>query len=137
MARTTRHRALSLLLGAATGGGLWWLGTDPVLATAAGISVLVLGLIGGRLVRAHPDYTSSGSSWRDNRWNAAGMVFVIVVAFQAVFAVPVSFADQVGLHVVVIATFLIGYFAGGLDALERGSAENPDGQSEAVTSADD
>lgn len=137
MARTIRHRALSLLLGTATGAGLWWLGTGPVLATAAGISVLVLGLAGGRLVRDHPGYSSGDGSWRDNRWNAAGLAFVIVVAFQAVFAVPVSFADQVGLHVVVIATFLIGYFAGGLDALERGPAENSDGRSEAVASADD
>ncbi|WP_415379617.1 hypothetical protein [Halosimplex sp. TS25] len=137
MTRTTRHRALSVALGLGSGAGLWWLGTDPVLTTAAGISVLVLGLIGGRLVRDHPDYASVGRSWRDNGWSAAGQAFVVLVAFQAVYAVSVSFADRVGLLVVVIATFMIGYFAGGLDALERDSTGTGDGQADAVVSADD
>ncbi|MFC7197028.1 hypothetical protein ACFQL4_24240 [Halosimplex aquaticum] len=137
MTRATRHRALSLAFGVVTGAGLWRLGTDPVLTIAAGLSVLVLGLVGGRLVRDRPDYTSAGGSWRDNRWSAAGQVFVMLVAFQAVFAVPVSLANQVGLHVVVLATFMIGYFLGGLGALERDSPESGGGQVDAAVSADD
>ncbi|WP_436925385.1 hypothetical protein [Halosimplex amylolyticum] len=137
MTRTTRHRALSLLLGAVTGGGLWWLGAAPGLAVAAGMSLLVLGLVAGRLVRDHPDYTGGASSWRDNKWSAAGQMFVVAVAFQAVFAVQVSFADQAGLHVVVLATFMIGYFVGGLDALGHDPSEDGDGRADAVASADD
>lgn len=123
MGRTTLHRIAALALGVATGGGLWWLETNPGIAVAGGVTALVLALVVSRLVREHPEFTSADRSWRDNRWSAAGQVFVIVVAFQAVYAAPVAFADRVGLLVVVLGTYMVGYVLGGLDALERDSAD--------------
>lgn len=130
MARTTLHRALALVSGGLTTGSLWWFDGTAGLAIAAGLSVLVLVLAMSRLVREQPQFTSSSGSWRDRKWSAAGQVFVIVVAFQAVFAVEVPLIDQIGLHGVVLATFLIGYCFGGLDALER------EGRSKSSTSLD-
>ncbi|WP_436908414.1 hypothetical protein [Halosimplex marinum] len=123
MKRTTLHRVLAFALGAGTGAGLWRLGTEPGVAAAGGIALLVLGLVASRLVRDHPEFTSASGNWRDNRWSAAGQVFVILVAFQAVFAAPVEFPDEVGLLVVVLGTYMVGYVLGGLDALERGRGE--------------
>lgn len=137
MARKTRHRALSLALGVVTGAGLWWIGTDPVLTAAAVIAVVVLGLIGGRLVRDHPEYTDAAGSWRENKRRAAGQVFAVVVSFQAVYAVSVSFANRIGLFVVVFATYMVGYFLGGFDALERDANGDPGDQTDAVAPADD
>jgi len=130
MARTTLQRALALVSGALTTVALWWFDAAPGLGIAAGLSVLVLGLAMSRVVRDHPTFTSASGSWRDRKWSAAGQVFVIVVAFQAVFAVEVPLVDQIGLHVVVLATFLVGYYFGGLDALDG------DGRTESSTSLD-
>lgn len=127
MARTTLHRALALVFGGLTTGSLWWFDGAAGLAIAAGLSVLVLVLAMSRLVREQPQFTSSSASWRDRKWSAAGQVFVIVVAFQAVFAVEVPVVDQIGLDVVVLATFMIGYVFGGLDALE-GEARSESGE---------
>lgn len=134
MKRTTLHRAASLGFAALTVVGLRWLDAEPGLVVAAGLSVLVLGLVMGRTVRDHPVYTSATGDWRDQKWSAAGQVFVVVVAFQAVFSVPVSLADQIGLHVVVLVTFMVGYFLGGLDALER--TTDRDGRSERAPADD-
>ncbi|WP_123535701.1 hypothetical protein [Halosimplex salinum] len=136
MQRTLLHRALALVLGVSTGAVLWWFDAAPGLAAAAGLSVLVLWLAMSRAVREHPVYTSTDGSWRDNRWSAIGQVFVIMIAFQAVFSVDVPLIDQVGLHVVVLSTFMIGYFFGGLDALERESSESPQSSSGAEPADD-
>jgi len=138
MNRKTLHRALAVVLGVATGGGLWWFDANPGIAGAAGASVLVLGLVASRVVRTHPEFTSSSGRWEDSKWTAAGQFFVVVVAFQAVFSASVALPDQVGLHVVVLATYMVGYFVGGLDALDRSDREAAsDGSPGAVDPADD
>ena len=128
MTRPARHRAVALVLGTATGGILWWGDAAPGLAAVTGVSILVLVLVAARAVREHPEYTSAGRSWRDNRWSAVGHAFVVLVGFQAVSFLPVALPDRVALFVVVVATFMIGYFAGGLDALERDRTD--DGESD-------
>ncbi|ELZ29431.1 hypothetical protein C475_02809 [Halosimplex carlsbadense 2-9-1] len=137
MDRTLLHRLLAVALGVATGGGLWWFGANPGIAGAAGVSVLVLGLVMGRVVRQHPEFTASSGSWQDSKWTAVGQFFVIVVAFQAVFSAAVPLPDQIGLHVVVLATYMVGYFVGGLDALEGGSSDDERRSVDAVEPADD
>ncbi|QLH76283.1 hypothetical protein HZS55_02735 [Halosimplex rubrum] len=138
MNRPLLHRLLSVALGVATGGGLWLFDANPGIAGAAGASVLVLGLVTGRIVRTHPEFTSSSGRWQDSKWTAAGQFFVIVVAFQAVFSAAVDLPDQIGLHVVVLATYMVGYFVGGLDALERGGRDAArEGSAGAVDPADD
>jgi hypothetical protein len=133
MTRTTRHRAAALVLGTVTGGVLWWGDAARGLAAVAGVSILVLVLVAARTVREHPEYTSAGRSWRDNRWSAAGQAFVVLVGFQAVSFLPIALPDQVALFVVVVATFMIGYFAGGLDALGRDRTD--DGESDGRVTA--
>ncbi|QPV64660.1 hypothetical protein I7X12_08660 [Halosimplex litoreum] len=138
MNRTTLHRLLAVALGVATGGGLWWFDANPGIAGAAGVSVLVLALVLSRTVRTHPEFTSSTGRWEDSKWTAAGQFFVIVVAFQAVFSASVGLPDQIGLHVVLLATYIVGYFLGGLDALDRSDREAArEGSSGAVEPADD
>jgi hypothetical protein len=138
MNRSTIHRALAVALGTATGGGLWRFGTAPGIAVAAGASVFVLALVMSRTVRTHPEFTSSSGRWEDSKWTAAGQFFVIVVAFQAVFSASVGLPDQIGLHVVVLATYMVGYFVGGLDALEGTDREGArEGSAGAVDPADD
>ncbi|QLH80564.1 hypothetical protein [Halosimplex pelagicum] len=138
MARTALHRFLALALGIATGGWLWWVDTHPGIAAAASGSVLVLGLVASGLIRRHPEYTSASGDWRDNRWGAAGQLFLTLVAFQAVFAAPVELPDEVGLLVVIMAAYLMGYFLGGLDALEHSDRDAArEGSAGAVDPADD
>lgn len=134
MTRPTRHRAVSLVAGALAGAGLWWLGVDPAFAVAVGIAVVVAGVLLARTVRNHSGYTAS-DDWRDDKWAAAGVVFLTLVAFQALLWVPVSFEYRVGLHALVGVTWFVGFLAGGLNALERGSRGDRDG-SEAGTVAD-
>lgn len=138
MQRSRLHGSLAVALCVATGGGLWWFDANPGIAGAAGVSVLVLALVMSRTVRTHPEFTASSGRWQDSRWTAAGQFFVIVIAFQAVFSAAVALPDQIGLHVVVLATYTVGYFVGGLDALERTDREAArEGSSGAVEPADD
>ena len=137
MTRPARHRAAALVLGAVTGGVLRWGDAAPGLAAVAGISLLVLVLVAARAVREHPEYTSADRSWRDNRWSAVGQAFVVLVGFQAVSLLPVALPDQVALYVVVIATFMTGYFAGGLDALERDRTDGGESDGRVTASTGD
>jgi hypothetical protein len=137
MERSRRHGLLAVVLGVATGGSLWWFGTASGIAGAAAVSVFVLALVLSRTVRHHPEFTSSNGRWQDGKWTAVGQFFVIVVAFQAVFAAAVDLPDQIGLHVVVLATYMVGYFVGGLDVLERGRGEETRQSAGTADPADD
>ncbi|WP_459193538.1 hypothetical protein [Halosimplex sp. J119] len=137
MTRARTHRILSIVLGIATGVGLWWLGTYPDIAVTGGIAMLVLGLVVSRLVREYPAFTSADRSWRDNRWSALGQVFVILVTFTAVYAAPLEFADRIGLLVVVFATYFVGYTLGGLDALELDVGDEREESTGSADPADD
>lgn len=136
MTRRTIHRLGSLAAGALAAAGIWALDVDPILAGAIGVSVLVVGLLVARLVRGHLERTAD-PDWRTRRWVWGFIAFLVLVAFNGVLAVPVSFEYSVALHALVGLAGLVGFFTGKLDELSGNERDANDGAADGAGTAAD
>jgi len=114
----------------AVGGGLYWLGTHPFLATTAGIVWGGALAMTAHLAGQHPDFRT-GDSWRDSRWTGAS-VLLTVVAVNGPLVLPLAFDVQVGVAVLLGGVGLGCYVAGMLDVLDRSQdgVSHPAGRAE-------
>lgn len=125
MSRTTIHRLLAVVVASVLGGGVYWVTTDPLLSGSVALSWGVGAGVLLRIRRLYPGHFT-GDGWSDGRWNALGIIVLGLAGFQGLRAIPVSNEYVLGLTLLVLGIYLVGYLVASIAEIERYEARaNP------------
>jgi integral membrane sensor domain MASE1 len=125
------HRILSVALGIALGGMMFWLGIDLLLSSAIGLAFTTALALLLRTRREFPNRWT-GEGWREGRWTAVSLISVNFSALVGVQLVPLSGGYQAAVSFVVILTGLTAYVGGSLAEMERDTVCSDHKSSETV-----